>query len=344
MRIQADQLPQLLPQNSAWRGLLVAGDEPYLVIEAQDFVRHFLRDQAGFLERDLFEVASGFDWNDFRESTQSLSLFSERKIVELRFQNRPDTVAQRHLLEYFENPSPDIFLLVCVPRLTNQQLKAKWADAFDKNGAVMPIYPPRPYEYPRWIGARARQKGLRLSDDAIDLLAVHNEGNLFSVMQELDYLALFYGNDPVSGEGLKEALTQSSRFITFDLGDALLTGDIERIFRIIDGLREEGEPATLVNWVLHKEIATLGMMKAELDNGAPMQEVLKRVWQNKRPLYQGALRRFSPKLWQHLAEMLVQIDEAIKGELKEDPWNAILRVSFALAGKRLLSLSATVTP
>lgn len=340
MRLNAyEVIPALKNHASRVSALLVAGDEPYLSLNLADQARAFYREN-GFQERDLFEVDGKFDWSNFTNATQSLSLFSTQKIIELRFNNAPDRKAQTALEAYFANPLEDLFLLISTPQLKAAQQKAKWVTAIDQAGIVSILYPPRVHEYPGWIFNEAKQRGLKLEKDAVDLLAQNNEGNLFSVIQELDYLALYYGDQMISAKELRSALTQSSKFIAFDLSDAILEGDILRINRIITAFEEEGEAATLVNYLLQKEISTLGEMLLELSNGKSMQQVLSKVWRNKQPLYQQALSRLNLRTWKNVMKMVVQIDGAIKGQLKENPWNAIRRVAFALSGQRLLSLSA----
>lgn len=340
MRLKSyEVIPALKNHAARVSVLLISGDEPYLSLNLADQARAFYRDN-GFTERDLFEVDGKFDWHNFISATQSLSLFSEKKIIELRFNNTPDKKAQTAIENYLQNPLPDLFLLISIPQLKSAQQKSKWVMAADKAGIVSIIYPPRVHEYPGWIYGEAKQRQLQLQKDAVDLLAQNNEGNLFSVIQELDYLALYYGDKMLSAEDLKSALTQSSKFIAFDLSDAILEGDIVRINRIITAFEEEGEPAVLVNYLLQKEIATLGDMLFELHQGKNMQQVLSKVWRNKQPLYQQALSRMNLRTWKNTMKMVVQIDGAIKGQIKENPWNAIRRVAFALSGKRLLSLSA----
>lgn len=340
MRLNAyEVIPALKQHGSRVCALLVAGDEPYLTLNIADQARAFFRDE-GFQERDLFEVDGKFDWGNFTNATQSLSLFSTQKIIELRFNNLPDRKAQAALEGYFANPLEDLFLLISTPQLKAAQQKAKWVTAIDQVGIVAILYPPRVHEYPGWIFNEAKQRGLKLEKEAVDLLAQNNEGNLFSVIQELDYLALYYGDEVISAAALRSALTQSSKFIAFDLSDAILEGDMVRINRIITAFEEEGEAATLVNYLLQKEISTLGEMLLELNNGKSMAQVLSKVWRNKQPLYQQALSRLNLRTWKNIMKMVVQIDGAIKGQVKENPWNAIRRVAFAIAGQRLLSLSA----
>ena len=99
---------------------------------------------------------------------------------------------------------------------------------------------------------------------------------------------------------------------------------------------------TLVNWVLHKEIALLSRMYTKIESGATTEMALNEVWQNQKPMYRIALARMNPKRLKNLMSMVVQIDLSIKGQMNENPWNAIMRTSFAFAGKRLLPLSAEI--
>ncbi len=332
-------IPTLTKHGRKVSALLAAGDEPYLVLSLMDQARSFCR-EVGFAERDLFEIDAKFDWNLFTEATQSLSLFSEKKIIELRFNNPPDRKAKSALENYLSHPESDLFLLISTPQLKSAQQKERWVSMIDKVGIVAFLYPPRVHEYPGWIFNEAKRRNLQLEREAVELLAQNNEGNLFSVIQELDYLALYYGDQTISEEDLKDALIQSSKFIAFDLSDAILEGDIARIDRIISTFEEENESAVLVNSLLQKEVTTLREMLLNLQAGQSMQQVLSKVWRNKQPLYQRALSRISLPLIKNVMKMMVQIDQATKGQLKENPWNALRRVAFALSGERLLSLSA----
>ena len=47
---------------------------------------------------------------------------------------------------------------------------------------------------------------------------------------------------------------EQSRFSTFDLGDAALSGQAEKAVQILQFLKESGEPESLVLWTLSKEM------------------------------------------------------------------------------------------
>ena len=62
---------------------VVHGDEPLLAIEAGDQIRTAAR-AAGFDEREVLVVESGFKWDAFIASRRNLGLFGSRKLIDLR--------------------------------------------------------------------------------------------------------------------------------------------------------------------------------------------------------------------------------------------------------------------
>ena len=60
---------------------LIAGAEPLLVIEAADALRARAR-ELGYLEREVLDVESGFDWNRLADAARSMSLFASRRVID----------------------------------------------------------------------------------------------------------------------------------------------------------------------------------------------------------------------------------------------------------------------
>ncbi|KTT43561.1 DNA polymerase III subunit delta, partial [Pseudomonas oryzihabitans] len=82
MKLNANQLGKQL-QGSLAAVYAVSGDEPLLCQEASDAIRGAARAQ-GFDEREVFDVDAGFDWGGLYEAGASLSLFAQKRILELR--------------------------------------------------------------------------------------------------------------------------------------------------------------------------------------------------------------------------------------------------------------------
>ncbi|WP_455197947.1 hypothetical protein, partial [Kaarinaea lacus] len=82
MKLYPDKLAGQL-QQQLLPVYFISGDEPLQMGEAADAVRHAAREQ-GFTEREVMHVEKGFDWNELLASANAMSLFAERKIIDLR--------------------------------------------------------------------------------------------------------------------------------------------------------------------------------------------------------------------------------------------------------------------
>src|ERR1041385_7525511 len=82
MRLYPNQLHAHLARGLA-PIYVVGGEEPLLVEESLDAIRAAARKQ-GYAEREVLEVDAGFDWQRLVEAYASLSLFSSRRLIELR--------------------------------------------------------------------------------------------------------------------------------------------------------------------------------------------------------------------------------------------------------------------
>ena len=82
MAVKPEQLPSLL-SRSLESVYLVAGAEPLLVQECRDQIIKAAQGQ-GFVERDVYQVDARFDWDRISGDSAALSLFSSRKIIDIR--------------------------------------------------------------------------------------------------------------------------------------------------------------------------------------------------------------------------------------------------------------------
>ena len=155
---------------------LVSGDEPLLVAESCDRIREQAR-EAGFTERELWVVERGFDWQRLGDSTSNLSLFSSRRLIELRLSSpRPGEAGARALKRLLEHPDPDRLLLVVTPKLDAAAGRSKWVQAMEQQGVHVQVWPLDRGQLPGWISRRAAGLGMRLDRDAVTLLVERTEG------------------------------------------------------------------------------------------------------------------------------------------------------------------------
>jgi DNA polymerase-3 subunit delta len=116
MQLRLDALEAHLAKGLA--GLYVVyGDEHLLAQEACDRIRVTAR-AAGFTDRSVFTVERGFDWSSLLGASQSMSLFGDRQLVELRIPSgKPGKEGADALKTLAAAVNDDVLTIVTLPRL-----------------------------------------------------------------------------------------------------------------------------------------------------------------------------------------------------------------------------------
>ena len=310
---------------------LVAGDEPLQREEAADQIRAAARAQ-GYTDREVFVAERGFDWQSLLLAGASFSLFASKRILEVRLPTgKPGTKGAEALVGYAADPAADTLLLViCDERPDN----ATWVGALEKAGVYLQVWPVEAREIPAWVGQRLKSRGLQATPDAVALIAGRVEGNLLAAAQEVDKLALLHSAGPLDAEAVAEAVSDSARFDAFKLVDAALAGDVPRSVRVLEGLQAEGEEPVMVLSALLRQLKELASLSIEIEAGAAPQRALAGIWERRRPLVQGALRRRKARGWQRLLRRAQSADLVMKGRAPGRAWDELLQLTVAMAGMK----------
>lgn len=336
MKIPANQLKSQL-QKSLLPCYLVTGDEPLLVQEALDNIRASAR-AAGFTTRDLYVATSGFDWKELGAAGGNLSLFSEKRIVELRLPTgKPGREGSQVIATLTEQLADDLLLIVSGPKLDRNATSAKWVKALMGAGGHVAVWPVDRRELPAWINARMKAVGLQAERDAVRLIADRVEGNLLAAQQEIEKLRLLLGEGAVTAEQVQRAVADSSRYDVYKLVDAAVSGDVQRALRILGGVRAEGVEAVIVMWALTREVRALSRIADSVAGGTELGQAMQKngVWQNRQGLVRACISRHSRSIFYRLMQALRNADASAKGQRSGDPWQQATEIVLVLAGDRV---------
>lgn len=340
MKLSPAQLGKHL-QGSLAPVYVVSGDEHLLCQEACDAIRAACRQQA-FSERQVLSVESGFDWGQLLEAGANLSLFAERRLLELRIPSgKPGDKGAAALLHYLARPAEDTVLLISLPKLDGSTQKTKWAKALidGKDVQFLQVWPVDAAQLPQWIRQRLSQAGLAADQEAVELIAARVEGNLLAAAQEIEKLKLLAEDGRVTADTVQAAVADSARYDVFGLIDATLQGHPEHSLRMLEGLRGEGIEAPVILWALARELRLLANIAQQYAQGVPLERAFSQarppVWDKRRPLVSKALQRHDVAGWQRLLMAAQLIDEQIKGQAEGDPWIGLSNLCLQLSGRRI---------
>lgn len=344
MKLKVEQLSNHLKQHGLAPVICISGDEPLQTLECADQIRLFARAD-GYDERLLLNVDRGFDWNQLRDAASSMSLFSSKRLIELRMGGqKPGREGGSALIDFVSSQVPDTVLLITMARIDKQGQQTKWYKALEKAGVTIQIWPVEAARLPAWIINRGRFMGKRISPEAAGLIADRVEGNLLAARQELEKLCLLADTPEIDVKEVMNAVTDSTRFDVFSMIELALAGKTERILRMIRGLRNEGvEPMSIFGPMMW-EFRRLCSMAHEIKAGTAREKVFAqyRVWPQRKPAVNALLNRMDLQALGALLRQATVLDRALKGALRAEPWELLENFLFRIAGVRLQSFSNDV--
>ncbi|MEY4142965.1 MAG: hypothetical protein RLZZ173_419 [Pseudomonadota bacterium] len=318
---------------------IFSGDEPLLMMEAIDALRALAR-TGGFTEREVLVQDRYFDWAALINAGQTMSLFGDKRFVELRMPTgkpgRDGAESLKHFAEQINNTGNGVDTIICIilPRLDSKTKSSAWFSALDEAGMAIQIDSIDRLALPHWIGQRLKKQSQEVEagesgQRALQFMSDQVEGNLIAAHQEIQKLALLYPAGQLSEEQIRSAVLKVARYDIFELTESMLSGDAARLNRMLDGLQGEGEPLPLILWSVSDELRTLHKVQSALLAGDALANLLRnyRIWGKREKLYPVALKRIAPKKLKQAMVLAANLDKQVKGllvrDLPSNPWDGL---------------------
>ncbi|SNX29029.1 DNA polymerase III, delta subunit [Polynucleobacter meluiroseus] len=326
-----------------------SGDEPLLMMEAMDQLRGSAR-KLGYTDREVLLQERGFDWSALLSAGQTMSLFGDKRWVELRIPTgKPGKDGAEALKQFSKqmesqalgSDGPDTVVCIILPKLDGKTKTSAWFSALEEAGMAIQLDSPDRAQLPQWIAGRMKRQGQEVEPGvagqrALQFIADQVEGNLIAAHQEIIKLGLLHPAGALTEEQIRAAILKVARYNVFELTEAMLAGDLSRLNSMLDGLKGEGEPLVLILWSVTEELRLLSKLKAANDAGESVQQLMRahRIWGNKERLYPAALKRIQPLRLRRAIQVAAGLDRQAKGlsaaELPTDPWDGLRLVGNLL--------------
>ena len=333
MQLRAEELERHLSRSLAAL-YLIHGDEPLQSLEAADTIRAAARAQ-GYSEREVLSAERGFDWHQLAVSGASLSLFSSKKLIELRIPGgKPGAEGAAAIVQYCSASAPDLLTIVTLPKLDRRSQDTSWFKALTRSGVLINTFQVERAQLPQWIAARLARQKQKADRETLQFLSDSVEGNLLAAHQEIQKLSLLFPPGELDFDAVCSAVLNVARYDAFKLNEAMLAGDKARLARMLDGLKSEGEAPPKILWVLAEEIRAVAKVQAGLAQGEDMQRLYgnNRVWGNVRQQLVGeAARRLKSAALGEALRHAARIDRTIKGLARGDVWDELLQLCLRFA-------------
>ncbi len=171
------------------------------------------------------------------DSARTMPLLGGRRVVIARdpegFASGAEH-AKELLLAYLQAPPAHALLVLVLAKLDK---RLKLVKAIAKSGLILECALPKEREMPAWVAARAKDMRIRLTGDAIQLIADAVGTDTGLATRELEKLSLIAdpeGAHPLSAREVEELLSPGRAVGAFTLEDALLAGKLRPALEALD--------------------------------------------------------------------------------------------------------------
>ena len=297
-------------------------DESIQITELSDHVIEAAK-KHGFEEKQTFIISKDTDWSFLQTTNENLDLFGSKKIIEIKLIGiGPGNKGSKAIKEYCANPDENKLLIFSAERLEKKAQTSAWAKSLEDTGTTIIESPIHISSMPKWISKRASDLDIEIDHDAINLLSEKTEGNLLATIQELIKLSLLFPSQGIDFKMMEKSISNSSSYGIFDLSNAFVAGDKKKTIKIIELLKSEGTQPPLILWALSKEIYNLYKV---IEEGSS-----RNIWGPRHYLdllSQRAKNISGSKIKSALID-IAEIDSAIKGLSRKNPWQSIRELAL----------------
>jgi DNA polymerase-3 subunit delta len=325
MKVSVTTLKQRLSGTQLDKLYFLYGDEPVQLMKCLDVIRDKAKED-GITERLVFDVSGMSDWGLLEAEINSMSLFSEKRLIEVRMgAKKPDKIGVSVLDQITRSDDSDDLFVIVLESNESSIKKTKWFKSLQSGSIFFESKMLDSSELSRWVVATGREFGMEFSQMALQLFCERIEGNLLVASQELEKLALVASGQRIQESDIVDSMNDSGSFDIYDLTNTLLRGDLYRTLRVVRRLREIGIEPVLIIWAIVRELRLLATIIAEVENGESAARLIDsaRVWGARKGAFEIFIRKATITQVLQLLLHANYIDTVIKGARLGSVWDEI---------------------
>ncbi|MBA2652625.1 MAG: DNA polymerase III subunit delta [Tatlockia sp.] len=313
---------------------IVFGQDYFLLNEAAQSLKEACKAAANEeVDESIITINSPSDWNFVEEEALSYSLFANKVLIDIRYEKKTlEAPGKDFLNRYLKNINSSCLLLIRAPNLPFKQLQG-----FTNHNCLHLIQanPLLSSAMQHWIADKLQKKGLRFEREIPALIHQFTEGNMLACAQAIDKIELVAQADSVlTTEIVREQLVDQCDFQLFDLADACLSSNSEKVIQLLrHACHTKAEP-TLVLWLLTQEIRLLLQLQelTTLQNLSFTTACSQlKIWPQRAKLYQAMIRKMQGSTLLQLLQFCKIIDERIKSTQNNQIWQSLEQIALSLS-------------
>jgi DNA polymerase-3 subunit delta len=305
---------------------LLVGEESHLIDQVVRALREAtIRGGIPGLNEDQL-MAGEADVDAVLSAARTLPMMAKRRWVLVRGLEKWESdkgdkrgSALDRLADYAENPASTTVLVLVGPALDKRR---KLANLGRKHGWLVSCETPKRAELPRWIEARAKERGNRISLSVADLLAELAGPELGPVADALERVALYVGEgQEISEAAIAECVVRVRSATVWELVGAVGRRDVASALSFLDDVFDPQDRGLRLLGVLAWATRQLVRFESAMRQGARPDEAAKAAGAPpfKARELADQVRAVPRPVLESWLERLSEVDLALKGGSKRPP-------------------------
>ena len=319
-------LESILEQQGPGPLYLILGEEDLLRDHALAVLKTAVLGDGGEFNYDLFfgdEAGAG----DIRSCTAEMPVFAERRLVVVKAAEKLSAAEGVSLLDYLQDPVTTTTLVFVSPKLDG---RLKWSQALARTAVTIDCSPLRDVQMTSWVAGDAERVGVRLEEEAGQILKEASGGSLYGVRRELEKLASYVPPDrAVTAADVLALRGMEPGASVFDLTFAIADGNRARALSILARNLEAGEAPLRILGSLAWQYRRLWKVKESLANGGREGEAARTLRMDPMKV-RSFVVRFSVEHLQAALRLFLNADGKLKGGGSGRPKLVLERVLMRL--------------
>lgn len=327
----------------------------YLILGTERYFRERISEELieNALDEDSIDLNfTSFDMkeetiNDALFEASSFPFFGERKVIFVenpyfltgeRVKNGPEHNLDE-LEAYVQSPA-DFSILVLFAPYEKLDRRKKLTKLLEKNVQVIDVAPPQPNEASRYIKEVVKEKGYQFTDGAFQLFVERTDGNITSMMHELDKLFLYHADSKkITKESIQQLVSKSLEQNVFELNNLVLNRQVEAAVGAFHELLVQKEEPIKIVALLISQFRLLLQVKILQKQGYQQGDIAKvlKVHPYRVKLALGSVRQYDQKVLSAALDYLIDADYKMKtGQIDQVLQVELFIMRFAQESKEKL--------
>jgi DNA polymerase-3 subunit delta len=313
---------------------IIFGQDYFLLNEAAESLKLAWKSvNNNEVEESIIAINNPSDWTIVNEEANSYSLFTKSTLIDIRYDKKTlEAAGKDFLAHYLKNTNPSCLLILRAPNLPLKQLQG----LTNQDGLHLIQAAPLPgLAMQHWIVEKLKKGGMKFEQEVPVLIHQFTQGNMLACAQVIEKLELLTDPDTLlTTDNVREQLVDQCDYQLFELADACLSHNSEKVIQLIRHACHTKVEPTLVLWLLAQEIRLLVQLtELTTQQALPFSTACSqlKIWPQRVRLYQSSIKKMELGTLLQLLQFCKTIDERIKSTQNNQIWQALEQIALSIS-------------